>query len=174
MKASVRLSDGSVQKLTVPATVNSVMLTNHLSFIDGDDENEAVLDIQLGLQEWQMYLKFVTEIARLEKETGKKFSPNRDFSKYFFGEATQEELNTYAKVADYMLCPVLHDSRDIFIGTLFDLDRATILNAYNVRESPDLKKQSCQRTHRIVNDLLVAKALEIVPELAGLGLTFTD
>lgn len=173
MKASVRLTDSSSHKITVPATVNSVMLTNHLSFVE-EDEDETILDIQLSTPEWQMYIKFVTEIAKIEKETGKRFVPNQAFSKEFFGSLEQTDLESYSKIADYMICQVLHDSLDFFIGSLFDLDRDTILKAYNITETPELKKRACHQTREAFNDLLVAKALEIVPELAGLNITFRD
>lgn len=172
MKASVRLNDGTVSKLSVPATVNSVMLTNHLSFVDEDDE--ILLDVQLGPQEWQMYADFVTEVAKLERETGKRFTPNLGFSKHFFAEKDQSELETYGKIADYMICSIIHESLDFFVGSLFDLDRETILKAYNVTETPEQKKKACKDARLIVNDRLIAKALEVVPELAGHHFSFTD
>ena len=172
MKASVKLTDGSIQKLTVPATVNSMMLTNHLSFVDDDDD--TLLELCLSSTEWNMYLEVVTEIAKLEKETGKKFTPNLAFSQEIFGALEQAELEKYSKIADYMICQHLHDSLDIFIGSLFNLDRETILQAYHVTEQPEEKKRNCLNARKLVNDRLVAKAIEIVPELAGLDLSFTN
>ena len=173
MNVIINLSDGHLQKLTLPCTINSVMLTNHLSFCD--DDGQTTMDLQLTAADWSMYVDFVTSVAVLEKDAGVKFRANVEFSKGFFARYTQDELDIFARVERYLICEVLRDSLDLFIGSLFQsLDRDTILKAYGVIETVEEKKMSVNQANRLAHEKLLRKACEIVPELEQYNFTLYD
>lgn len=173
MNVTIKLSDGDSQRLTVACTVQSMMLTNHLSFCD--EAEQIDLDLQLTSAEWRMYSDFVIAIAKLEKDTGKKFIANQEFAVEFFKDYSQEDLDTMARIERYLICQVLRDSLDLYIGSLFKgLDRDTVLKAYGITETEEEKKRSVNTARKIAHEKMLEKAYEIIPELEQYHITLYD
>lgn len=172
MNVNIKLLDDAAFRLTVPCTVNSTMLTNHLSFVD--DSDPITMDLQLTSAEWQLYEQFVTAVAALEKDSGKKFKPNPEFSKDFFTNFDQSQLDSFAKVERYLISDSLRYSLDYFIGSLFDMNRDDILKAYGINESETERQRSIKQARGLINEKLVEKIKEIVPELSIFNVNFLE
>ena len=78
VKISVKLLDGSSAPVSVHAIAHSVLLSTNISL---EEESEDIeIPIQLTSKEWNYFKQFVNEIAKLEKDTGKRFRPNQEFA----------------------------------------------------------------------------------------------
>jgi hypothetical protein len=170
----VQFENGESKQIRIKVALYSELFE---TFIEENEYFEVPTDEKLNITltqaQLQKYEEFISLVIENKEAEGlKKFKPNLDFSQHYFSECSDEEILDFFEIAHYLESPTLHESLNIFLGGLLQVEARELEELYSVEES-QLREEAEQETVKKYDYLLVEELHKVVPKMIGLGVTFT-